>query len=43
MSASGPSQFVWRHKARVSKSPKSHPAAGADGKPGDAAIVQPDA
>jgi len=40
MGASGPSEFVHRHKSRVSQGPESHAAAGPDGEPGDAAVVK---
>lgn len=37
---SGPRQLFWGHKSRVSQSSEGHPAAGPDGEPGDAAVVQ---
>ena len=37
---SGPSELVWRHEAGISQSPQRHPAAGSDGEPGDAAVVE---
>ena len=37
---SGPGEFVHGHEARVSQGAESHAAAGADGEPGDAAVVE---
>lgn len=37
---SGASQFVRGHEAGVPQGPQSHPAAGSDGQPRDAAVVQ---
>lgn len=37
---SGPRQLFRRHKSRVSQSSEGHPAAGPDGEPRDAAVVQ---
>lgn len=37
---SGPRQLLWGHEPCVPQGSEGHPAAGPDGEPGDAAVVQ---